>query len=61
MWYIDDEKGKAAGGVDASGVDRYGVTPADTKMYKVDMVVGTEPPDTENATKMYKVESVYKV
>lgn len=45
----------------ASGVDRYGITPPDTKMYKVDMVVGSDAPDIENATKMYKVESVYQV
>jgi glutamyl-tRNA synthetase len=38
-----------------------GVTPAHTKMYKVDMVVGTDEPDIANATKMYKVESVYDV
>src|SRR6266403_797357 len=43
------------------GVDRYGVTQPDTKMYKVDMVVGADAPDIENATKMYKVESVYQV
>ena len=41
-------------------VDRYGVTPADTKMYKVNMAVDTEDPDTSDATKMYKVDSVYK-
>jgi glutamyl-tRNA synthetase len=62
----NDKKGKAAAaGVGtapaASGVDRYGVTPADTKMYKVDAVVPTEAPDVEYATKMYKVESVYQV
>ena len=45
----------------AGGVDRYGVTAPDTKMYKVDMVVGSDAPDIENATKMYKVESVYQV
>jgi glutamyl-tRNA synthetase len=45
----------------AGGVDRYGVTPPDTKMYNVDMVVGSDAPDIENATKMYKVESVYQV
>jgi len=43
------------------GVDTHGVTPPDTKMYKVDMVVGTEDPDTSDATKMYKVDSVYKI
>lgn len=42
-------------------VDKFGVTPADTKMYKVDMVVDTEDPDTSDATKMYKVDSVYNV
>ena len=42
-------------------VDRFGVTPADTKMYKVDMVVDTEDPDTSDASKMYEVDSVYKV
>lgn len=45
----------------AAGVDRYGVTPPDTKMYKVDTVVGSDAPDIQNATKMYKVESVYQV
>jgi len=45
----------------AGGVDRYGVTPPDMKMYKVDMVVGSDAPDIENASKMYKVESVYQV
>ena len=43
----------------AGGVDKYGVTPADTKMYKMDMVVGAEAPDITNATKMYRVEGVY--
>jgi len=64
----NDKKGKtktAAAADDAApvtgGVDRYGVTPPDTKMYKVDMVVGSDTPDIENATKMYKVESVYQV
>lgn len=65
----NDKKGKmkttAAAADDATpaagGVDRYGVTPPDTKMYKVDMVVGSDAPDIENATKMYKVESVYQV
>ena len=69
----NDKKGKmktAAAAVDdaapasaaaAAGVDRYGVTEPDTKMYKVDMVVGSDAPDIENATKMYKVESVYQV
>ncbi|KAN0140810.1 glutamate-tRNA ligase [Lactarius tabidus] len=42
-------------------VDRFGVTPADTKMYKVNMVVDTEDPDTSDATKMYKVDSVYNM
>ena len=42
-------------------VDRYGVTPADTKMYKVNMVVDTEDPDTSDATKMYKVDSAYNM
>jgi glutamyl-tRNA synthetase len=51
----------AAAPAAAGGVDMYGVTSADTTMYKVDMVVGTEAPDVENATKMYSVESVYKV
>ncbi|KAI0273408.1 glutamate-tRNA ligase [Gloeopeniophorella convolvens] len=45
----------------SGGTNKHGVTPADTKMYKVDLVVGTEEPTTENATKMYKVDSVYKV
>ncbi|KAI9458287.1 glutamate-tRNA ligase [Russula earlei] len=64
----NDNKGTAASattGIDvasaAGGVGRYGVTPADTKMYKVDTVIGTEPPHVENATKMYTVESVYRV
>lgn len=63
----NDKKGnmKTAAADDAApaagGVDRYGVTPPDTKMYKVDMVVGSDAPDIENATKMYKVESVYQV
>jgi glutamyl-tRNA synthetase len=52
----DDDTAPAPG-----GVDRYGVTPPDTKMYKVDTVVGSDAPDVENATKMYKVESVYQV
>jgi glutamyl-tRNA synthetase len=56
---INDKDDKVAAA--AGGVDMYGVTPADTKMYKVDMVVGTEAPDVENATKMYRIESVYKV
>lgn len=42
-------------------VDRCGVTPTDTKMYKVDVVVDTEDPDTSDATKMYKVDSMYNV
>jgi glutamyl-tRNA synthetase len=42
-------------------VDRFGVTPADTKMYKVNMVVDIEDPDTSDATKMYKVDSVYNM
>jgi len=54
----NDKMGKAAV---AGGVDKYGVTPPDTKMYKVDVVVGTEAPAIGNASKMYKVESVYKV
>ncbi|KAH9180743.1 glutamate-tRNA ligase [Lactarius sanguifluus] len=36
-------------------------TPADTKMYKVDLVTGLEDPDTSDATKMYKVDSVYSI
>lgn len=59
-----DKKGNNAastGGGAGGGVDQYGVTSPDTKMYKVDMVVGTEAPDITNATKMYSVESVYKV
>ena len=56
----NDKNGKAAADA-AGGVDKYGVTPPDTKMYKVDVVVGTEAPAIENASKMYKVESVYKV
>jgi glutamyl-tRNA synthetase len=62
----NDKKGKMKTAADdaepaAGGVDRYGVTPPDTKMYKVDMVVGSDAPDIENATKMYKIESVYQV
>lgn len=65
----NDKKGKAknaAAAADdatpaASGADRFGVTPPDTKMYKVDTVVGSDAPDLENATKMYKIESVYQV
>ena len=62
----NDKKGKIKTVADdaapaAGGVDKYGVTPPDTKMYKVDMVVGSDAPDIENATKMYKVESVYQV
>ena len=66
----EGKKGKAASaataaGVDAAsaegGVDRYGVTPGDTKMYKMDVILGAEAPDVANATKMYTVESVYKV
>jgi len=64
----NDEKGKMKTAVAADdaepaagGVDRYGVTPPDTKMYKVDVVVGSDAPDIENVTKMYKVESVYQV
>ena len=53
-----NKKEKAAAA--AGGVDKYGVTPADTKMYKVDRVVGTEAPDITNATKMYRVEGVYE-
>ncbi|KAI0256888.1 glutamate-tRNA ligase [Lactifluus subvellereus] len=49
----------AAGRTAVIGVDRYGVTPADTKMYGVDAVVGADGPDVANATKMYKVERVY--
>jgi glutamyl-tRNA synthetase len=45
----------------AGRVDRYGVTPADTKMYGVDAIVGADEPDIANATKMYKVESMYGV
>ena len=63
----NDKKGKIKTTADdaapaAGGVDKYGVTPPpDTKMYKVDMVVGSDALDIENATKMYKVESVYQV
>jgi len=58
----NDKKGKMKTAAAATGgVDRYGVTPPDTKMYKVDTVVGSDAPDIENATKMYKVESVYQV
>lgn len=62
----NDKRGKAktAAADDAAPavtVDRYGVTPPDTKMYKVDMVVGSDAPFVGNATKMYKVESVYQV
>ena len=59
----NDKKGDNAAGAGGAGggVDQYGVTSPDTKMYKVDMVVGTEVPDITNATKMYGVESVYKV
>ena len=61
-----DKKGKAAVPATPSAstvaeANRFGVTPADTKMYKVDLVVGTEDPDTSGATKMYKVDSVYKI
>jgi len=67
---VNDKKGKAAAaatdiGTDATpaegGVDRYGVTPADTRMYKTDVILGAEAPDVTNASKMYTVESVYKV
>jgi glutamyl-tRNA synthetase len=51
----------AAAAAPAPGVGRYGVTPADTKMYKVDMAVGAEVPDIKDATKMYRVESVYEL
>ncbi|KAI0306394.1 glutamate-tRNA ligase [Multifurca ochricompacta] len=59
-------KEQAAGAIPLAStpaeVDRYyGVTPADTKMYKVDMVVGADDPNVENATKMYKIEGVYNV
>jgi glutamyl-tRNA synthetase len=57
----DKDKVAAAAAPAAGGVDRYGVTPADTKMYKVDTVVGAEELATENATKMYSVESVYEL
>lgn len=57
---VNDGKREAAG-AGAGIVNRYGVTSADTKMYKVDMVVGTEAPDVTNATRMYSVESVYRV
>ena len=56
MKTVADDAAPAAG-----GVDRFGVTPPDTKMYKMDMAVGSDAPDIENATKMYKVESVYRV
>jgi len=61
-----DKKGKMKTVIDdaapaAGGVDRFGVTPPDTKMYKMEMAVGSDAPDIENATKMYKVESVYQV
>ncbi len=60
-----DKKGKASAATPSAStvaeVDRYGVTPADTKMYKVNLVVGTEDPDTSDATKMYKVDSVYNI
>ena len=59
------DKGKASAVTPSAStvaeVDRYGVTPADTKMYKVNLVVGTEDPDTSDATKMYKVDSVYNI
>ena len=62
---MPNDKGKmktaATDGDAAPGVDRYGVTPPDTKMYKVDMVVGSDAPDIQNATKMYQVESVYQL
>jgi len=58
---VSGKKGDNTAGAPGGGVDQYGVTPPDTKMYKVDMVVGTEAPDITNATKMYSVESVYKV
>jgi glutamyl-tRNA synthetase len=60
---VKEKKGNKAAAAPgaAGGVDTYGVTPADTKMYEVGMVVGTDAPDIENATKMYRVESVYKV
>jgi glutamyl-tRNA synthetase len=51
-------EGKAAATATPAGRTA-GVTPAHTKMYKVDMVVGADEPDVANATKMYKVESVY--
>jgi len=57
---VKDKKGNNAAGA-PGGVDQYGVTPPDTRMYKVDMAVGSGAPDITNATKMYSVESVYKV
>jgi glutamyl-tRNA synthetase len=61
----DSGSGGATSSKSAKGkkaeVDRFGVTPADTKMYKVNMVVDTEDPDTSDATKMYKVDSVYNM
>jgi glutamyl-tRNA synthetase len=61
-----DKKGNAPAAATPSAstvaeVDRFGVTPADTKMYKVNLAVGTEEPDTSDATKMYKVDSVYNI
>lgn len=58
---VNEKKGSKAAAAPGAAGDRYGVTSADTKMYKVDMVVGSDAPDIENATKMYRVESVYKV
>ena len=58
-----DKKGKVSAaatpsaGTVAKG-ERFG---ADTKMYKVDLVVGSEDPNTSDATKMYKVDSVYNI
>jgi glutamyl-tRNA synthetase len=45
----------------AGGLDMYGITQEHTKMYKVDRVVEMDEIDVENATKMYKVESVYGI
>jgi glutamyl-tRNA synthetase len=61
-----DKKGNAPAAATPSvstvaEVDRYGVTPADTKMYKVNVAIDTEEPDTSDATKMYKVDSVYNL
>jgi glutamyl-tRNA synthetase len=56
----DIAPGAGAGHI-SGGLDIDEITQGHTKMYKVDRVVGEDKIDVTNATKMYKVESVYGI